>query len=78
MNYLITCSISSRIRQTVGIKFDDLKLPAQTIDHLKSQSTGTLRPQLSNSLKNELDQLRAMQREMYDECTINSGDSRGS
>ena len=75
MNYLITCSISSRIRQTVGIKFDDLKLPAQTIDHLRSQSTGTLRPQLSNSLKNELDQLRAMQREMYDECTINFGDS---
>lgn len=75
MTYLISCSISSRIRQTVGIKFDDLKLPAQTIDHLKSQSTGTLRPQLSNSLKAELDSLRAMQRDLYDECTINFGDS---
>ena len=75
MTYLISCSISSRVRQTVGIKFDDLKLPAQTIDQLKSQSTGTLRPQLSNSLKTELDALRALQREMYDECTINFGDS---
>ena len=74
-HYLLACSISADVRQSVQIKFDDLKLPQSVIDTLEQNNTVSLRPNLSNSLKAELDALRVMQRELYDSYCIHYGDS---
>jgi hypothetical protein len=74
-HYFLACSISGTVRQSVQIAFDDLKLPDQTIKTLREKNTVSIRPSLSNALKHKLDELRAMQRELYDECTIHFGDS---
>jgi hypothetical protein len=74
-HYLITCSISADVRQSVQIKFDDLKLPKTVIETLQRNNTVSLRPNLSNALKAELDSLRVMQRELYDSYCIHSGDA---
>ena len=74
-HYFLACSISGTVRQSVQISFDDLKLPDQTIKTLREKNTVSIRPSLSNALKHKLDGLRAMQRELYDECTIHFGDA---
>lgn len=74
-HYLLACSISADVRQSVQIKFDDLKLPQSVIETLEKNNTVSLRPNLSNSLKGELDSLRVMQRELYDSYCIHYGDS---
>lgn len=74
-HYLLACSISADVRQSVQIKFDDLKLPPSVIETLERNNTVSLRPNLSNSLKAELDGLRVMQRELYDSYCIHYGDS---
>jgi hypothetical protein len=74
-HYLLACSISADVRQSVQIKFDDLKLPQSVIETLEKNNTVSLRPNLSNSLKGELDALRVMQRELYDSYCIHYGDS---
>jgi hypothetical protein len=74
-HYFLACSISATVRQSVQIAFDDLKLPDQTIKTLKEKNTVSIRPNLSNALKGKLDELRALQRELYDECTIHFGDA---
>ena len=74
-HYFLACSISGTVRQSVQIAFDDLKLPDQTIKTLREKNTVSIRPSLSNALKSKLDELRALQRELYDECTIHFGDS---
>jgi hypothetical protein len=74
-HYLLACSISADVRQSVQIKFDDLKLPKSVIETLEENNTVSLRPNLSNSLKAELDALRVMQRELYDSYCIHYGDS---
>ena len=74
-HYLLACSISADVRQSVQIKFDDLKLPQSVIETLEQNNTVSLRPNLSNSLKAELDALRVMQRELYDSYCIHYGDS---
>lgn len=74
-HYLISCSISADVRQSVQIKFNDLKLPQSVIDTLERNNTVSLRPNLSNALKAELDALRVMQRELYDGYCIHSGDA---
>ena len=74
-HYFLACSISGTVRQSVQIAFDDLKLPDQTIKTLKEKNTVSIRPSLSNALKGKLDELRAMQRELYDNCTIHFGDA---
>lgn len=74
-HYFLACSISATVRQSVQIAFDDLKLPEQTIKTLKEKNTVSIRPSLSNALKGKLDELRSLQRELYDECTIHFGDS---
>jgi hypothetical protein len=73
-HYLLACSISADVRQSVQIKFDDLKLPKSVIETLEKNNTVSLRPNLSNSLKGELDALRVMQRELYDRYCIHFGD----
>lgn len=65
-HYLLSCSVSADVRQSVQIKFDDLKLPQSVIETLERNNTVSLRPNLSNALKAELDALRVMQRELYD------------
>ena len=62
MNYLLSCSISASVRQSIQIQFDDLKLPASVINTLEQNNTVSLRPTLSTALKTELDSLRVMQR----------------
>jgi len=74
-HYLLTCSISADVRQSVQIKFDDLKLPKSVIETLQKNNTVSLRPNLSNALKAELDSLRVMQRELYDSYCIHFGDA---
>lgn len=74
-HYLLTCSISADVRQSVQIKFDDLKLPQSVIETLQKNNTVSLRPNLSNALKAELDALRVMQRELYDSYCIHYGDA---
>lgn len=74
-HYLLTCSISADVRQSVQIKFDDLKLPKSVIETLQKNNTVSLRPNLSNALKAELDSLRVMQRELYDSYCIHYGDA---
>jgi hypothetical protein len=74
-HYLLTCSISADVRQSVQITFDDLKLPKTVIETLQRNNTVSLRPNLSNALKAELDSLRVMQRELYDSYCIHSGDA---
>jgi hypothetical protein len=73
-HYLLSCSISADVRQSVQIKFDDLKLPQSVIDTLEEANTVSIRPNLSNALKKELDQLRIRQRELYDGYCIHYGD----
>lgn len=73
-HYLLSCSISANIRQSVQIKFDDLKLPQSVIDTLVKSNTVSIRPHLSNALKTELDALRVLQRELYDCYCIHYGD----
>lgn len=73
--FLLSCSISAAVRQSIQIKFDDLKLPDAVIETLTKQNTVSLRPNLSNALKAELDDLRVMQRELYDSCCIHFGDT---
>ena len=73
-HYLLACSISADVRQSVQIKFDDLKLPKSVIETLEKNNTVSLRPNLSNSLKGELDALRVLQRELYDRYCIHFGD----
>lgn len=74
-HYLLSCSISADVRQSVQIKFDDLKLPVSVIETLQRNNTVSLRPNLSNALKAELDSLRIMQRELYDSYCIHYGDT---
>lgn len=74
-HYLLSCSISADVRQSVQIKFDDLKLPQSVIETLKKNNTVSIRPHLSNALKTELDALRIRQRELYDSYCIHYGDS---
>jgi len=74
-HYLLTCSISADVRQSVQIKFDDLKLPKTVVETLQKNNTVSLRPNLSNALKTELDALRVMQRDLYDSYCIHSGDA---
>jgi len=74
-HYFLACSIAATVRQSVQISFDDLKLPDQTIRTLREKNTVSIRPNLSNALKNKLDTLRSLQRELYDECTIHFGDA---
>ena len=74
-HYFLACSISATVRQSVQISFDDLKLPDQTIKTLREKNTVSIRPSLSNALKAKLDELRSIQRELYDECAISFGDA---
>jgi hypothetical protein len=74
-HYLLTCSISADVRQSVQIKFDDLKLPKTVVETLQKNNTVSLRPNLSNALKTELDALRVLQRDLYDSYCIHSGDA---
>lgn len=73
--YVISCSIGANVRQSVQIKFDDLKLPASVVETLSRNNTLSLRPNLSNSLKEELDSLRVKQRQLYDDYCIHFGDT---
>lgn len=74
-HYLLSCAISADVRQSVQIKFDDLKLPKSVVDTLKQNNTVSIRPNLSNALKTKLDSLRVLQRELYDCYCIHYGDS---
>jgi hypothetical protein len=73
-HYLLSCSVSANVRQSVQIKFDDLKLPQSVIETLEKNNTVSLRPNLSNALKGKLDSLRVMQRELYDGYCIHYND----
>lgn len=73
--YVISCSIGANVRQSVQIKFDDLKLPRSVIETLEKNNTISLRPNLSNGLKEELDTLRIKQRQLYDDYCIHFGDT---
>ncbi len=74
-HYLLSCSISATVRQSVQIEFNDLKLPDSVITTLRNNNTASVRPNLSAALKKELDALRLLQRELYDQYCIHFGDA---
>lgn len=73
--FLLSCSISANVRQTTQIKMEDLQLPDSVVDTLQKQQSMSIRPNLSGSLKRCLDELRLLQRHLYDECCIHNGDT---
>ena len=72
--FILHCSVSASVRQSVQIAFEDYKLPADVIETLKKADAISIRPRISGALKKYLDELRLMQRYLYDRCTINQGD----
>lgn len=73
--FLLSISISANVRQSTQIKMEDLRLPQSVIDTLEQQQSVSVRPNLSGKLKERLSELRLMQRNLYDECTIHRGDT---
>jgi len=72
--FILHCSIAASVRQSIQIAFEDYKLPEDVIDTLKKANAISIRPNLSSALKTCLDELRLMQRYLYDRCTIHHGD----
>ena len=72
--YILHCSVSASVRQSVQIAFKDYKLPEDVIDTLRKANALSIRPNLSKAVKVALDELRLMQRYLYDRCTIHHGD----
>tara|TARA_R100001460_G_scaffold19953_1_gene41326 strand:- start:12300 stop:13499 length:1200 start_codon:yes stop_codon:yes gene_type:complete len=72
--FILHCSVSASVRQSVQIAFEDYKLPADVIETLRKADAISIRPRISGALKKYLDELRLMQRYLYDRCTINQGD----
>jgi len=73
--FLLSVSVSANVRQSTQIKMEDLKLPQSVIQTLEEQQSVSVRPNLSGTLKQFLGELRLMQRQLYDECTIHRGDA---
>lgn len=72
--FILHCSISASVRQSIQIAFEDYKLPQDVVETLKEANAISIRPNLSQALKKSLDELRLMQRYLYDRCTIHHGD----
>ena len=72
--FILHCSISASVRQSVQIAFEDYKLPQDVVETLREANSMSIRPNLSQALKKSLDELRVMQRHLYDRCTIHHGD----
>jgi len=72
--FILHCSVSASVRQSVQIAFKDYKLPDDVIDTLKKANANSIRPKLSNALRQHLEEVRIMQRYLYDRCTIHHGD----
>jgi len=73
--FILRVEISASVRQSTQIKFNDLRLPETVIDALQKQQSVSVRPTLSGKLKEFLNGLRIEQRKLYEECTINQGDT---
>ena len=72
--FILHCAISASVRQSIQIAFEDYKLPPDVVETLKEANTISIRPNLSQALKKNLDELRVMQRFLYDRFTIHHGD----
>ena len=73
--YLLQVAISAKVRQSVQVSFNDLKLPDTVVDAFQKQQAVSVRPVLSGKLKEYLSYLRTEQHKLYEECTINQGDT---
>ena len=73
--YLLQVAISAKVRQSTTIQFKDLKLPDSVVDAFEKQRAVSVRPVLSSKLKDYLSYLRTEQHKLYEECTINQGDT---
>jgi hypothetical protein len=73
--YLLQVAISAKVRQSVQVSFSDLKLPESVVDAFQKQQAVSVRPVLSGKLKEYLSFLRTEQHKLYEECTINQGDT---
>jgi len=73
--YLLQVAISAKVRQSTTIQFKDLKLPDSVVDAFEKQRAVSVRPVLSSKLKDYLSVLRTEQHKLYEECTINQGDT---
>lgn len=71
--FILKVEISAAVRQSVQIKFDDLRLPKTVIDALEKQQSVSVRPNLSGKLKEFLSVLKTEQHKLYAECTIHHG-----
>ena len=72
--FILHCSVNASVRQSVQIAFEDYKLPPSVIDTLKRANAMSIRPNLSGALKKHLDELRILQKYLYQYCTISHGD----
>ena len=72
--FILHCSVNASVRQSVQIAFEDYKLPPSVIDTLKRANALSIRPNLSSALKTYLDELRRLQKHLYQNCTICHGD----
>ena len=71
--FILKVEISATVRQSVQIKFDDLRLPKTVIEALERQQSVSVRPNLSGKLKEFLSILKTEQHKLYAECTIHNG-----
>ena len=73
--FLLNVTVSSKVRQTIQFKMKDLQLPHQTIETLEEHGAVSIRPNLSNLLKEFLSELRLEQSKIYLDHCISHGES---
>ncbi len=73
--FLLSVTVASNVRQTIQFKMKDLQLPDQTVETLKEHGAVSIRPNLSNLLKEFLSELRLEQGKIYLEHCISHGET---
>lgn len=73
--FLLNVSVASRVRQTIQFKMQDLQLPSQTVETLEKHGAVSIRPNLSNMLKECLNELRIEQSKIYAEHCISHAET---
>jgi len=73
--FLLSVTVASNVRQTIQFKMKDLQLPHQTVETLEEHGAVSIRPNLSNLLKEFLSELRLEQSKIYLDHCISHGET---
>tara|TARA_B100000902_G_scaffold399892_1_gene473395 strand:- start:5969 stop:7180 length:1212 start_codon:yes stop_codon:yes gene_type:complete len=73
--FLLSVTVASNVRQTIQFKMKDLQLPSQTVETLEEHGAVSIRPNLSNMLKESLNELRIEQSKIYAEHCISHAET---